>query len=64
MCIHFTLFINLIFKRFRFPDHKDPEYTPSKLFRVERIKPAKGFPYWQKDILRELHILDVSQNFA
>ncbi|CAD0195662.1 unnamed protein product [Chrysodeixis includens] len=42
----------------RYPDHKDPEITPSKLFRVQRIKSGKGFPYWQKDILRELRILD------
>ncbi|KAJ0180996.1 hypothetical protein K1T71_003081 [Dendrolimus kikuchii] len=40
----------------RFPDHKDPEYTPTKLFRVERIKSSKHQPYWLKDILDELKI--------
>ncbi|KAG6439052.1 39S ribosomal protein L30, mitochondrial [Manduca sexta] len=40
----------------RFPDHKDPEYTPTKLFRVERIKSSKHYPYWQKAILDELKI--------
>ncbi|XP_075979170.1 mitochondrial ribosomal protein L30 [Anticarsia gemmatalis] len=42
----------------RNPDHKDPEYTPSKLFRVERIKPSRHHPYWQKKILKELNILE------
>ncbi|CAB3255428.1 unnamed protein product [Arctia plantaginis] len=42
----------------RYPDHKDPEYTPSKLFRVERIKASKGYPYWQKNLLKELNILE------
>lgn len=42
----------------RYPDHQDPEYTPSKLFRVERIKSTKHFPYWQKNILKELNILE------
>lgn len=27
---------------------------PAKLFRVERIKPYKGCPYWEKRILRDL----------
>ncbi|KPI95484.1 39S ribosomal protein L30, mitochondrial [Papilio xuthus] len=40
----------------RSPDHKDPEYTPSKLFRVERIRPVKNNPWWQKLILKELKI--------
>ncbi|XP_068628801.1 large ribosomal subunit protein uL30m [Battus philenor] len=37
-------------------DHKDPEYTPSKLFRVERIRPLKFNPWWQKQILKDLKI--------
>ncbi|XP_053601378.1 large ribosomal subunit protein uL30m [Plodia interpunctella] len=36
--------------------YTDPEYTPSKLFRVERIKTSKHFPWWQKKILDELKI--------
>ncbi|CAK1599494.1 unnamed protein product [Parnassius mnemosyne] len=40
----------------RHPDHKDPEYTPSKLFRVERIRPTKNNPWWLKTILKELKI--------
>lgn len=42
----------------RFPDEKDPEVTPSKLFRVERIKSTRHHPYWQKNILKEMNILD------
>ncbi|KAM3966491.1 mitochondrial ribosomal protein L30 [Aphomia sociella] len=38
--------------------HKDPDYKPSKLFRVERIKSAKHFPHWDKKILQELKILE------
>lgn len=40
----------------RTPNHKDPEITPSKLFRVERIKGMKHNPWWQKKILKDLHI--------
>ncbi|KAL5275754.1 Mrpl30 family protein [Megaselia abdita] len=28
--------------------------NPSKMFRVQRIKPVKGCPYWEKKILNEL----------
>ncbi|KOB74229.1 Mitochondrial ribosomal protein L30 [Operophtera brumata] len=42
----------------RFPDEKDPEVTPSKLFRVERIKSTRHQPYWQKNILKDLNILE------
>ncbi|XP_059054177.1 large ribosomal subunit protein uL30m [Achroia grisella] len=40
--------------------HSDPEYKPSKLFRVERIKSAKHYPHWDKKILEELRILNGS----
>ncbi|CAH0722315.1 unnamed protein product, partial [Brenthis ino] len=40
----------------RNPDHKDPECTPSKLFRVEQIKSSKHHPWWQKRILAELKL--------
>ncbi|CAG9783205.1 unnamed protein product [Diatraea saccharalis] len=40
----------------RNPDYKEPDYTPSKLFRVERIKSTKHYPSWQKKILEEFKI--------
>lgn len=40
----------------RFPGEEDPPYQPTKLFRVERIKPIKGTPYWERDILKSLKI--------
>ncbi|XP_063547652.1 large ribosomal subunit protein uL30m [Cydia strobilella] len=40
----------------RHPDHKDPEYIPSKLFRVERIKTLKHQPWYLKLIMKELKI--------
>ncbi|CAH0699238.1 unnamed protein product [Spodoptera exigua] len=46
----------------RYPDHKDPEYTPTKLFRVERIKPSKHQPHYLKSILREFNILEECEN--
>lgn len=33
--------------------------NPAKLFRVQRIKPLKGRPFWEKKILAELGIADV-----
>ncbi|KAJ8890749.1 hypothetical protein PR048_010258 [Dryococelus australis] len=38
----------------RFPDQPDPPYEPQKLFMVERIRPMKGNPYWDKDLLKKL----------
>ncbi|XP_066146844.1 large ribosomal subunit protein uL30m [Euwallacea fornicatus] len=35
---------------------KDPPHEPSKLFRVKRIKPMKGLPYWEKNILKEFKL--------
>ncbi|KAF5274389.1 hypothetical protein FQA39_LY07269 [Lamprigera yunnana] len=40
----------------RHPDFKDPPYEASKLFRVQRIKPLKGCPYWEKNILAEFKL--------
>ncbi|XP_073967406.1 mitochondrial ribosomal protein L30 [Choristoneura fumiferana] len=40
----------------RHPDYKDPEITPSKLFRVERIKNLKHQPWYLKLIMKELKI--------
>ncbi|KAK9886413.1 hypothetical protein WA026_016692 [Henosepilachna vigintioctopunctata] len=36
----------------RRPDFKDPPYEPTKLFRVQRIKPLKGTPYFEREILK------------
>lgn len=38
----------------RSADHEDPPVEPCKLFRVQRIKPVKGNPYWEKHLLQEL----------
>ncbi|XP_056639166.1 39S ribosomal protein L30, mitochondrial [Diorhabda carinulata] len=40
----------------RYPDFEDPPYEPTKLFRVEVIKPLKGAPYWEKHILKEFKL--------
>lgn len=48
------LFTLCIFLSFRTETHVDPPVEPAKLFRVERIKPYKGCPYWEKRILRDL----------
>jgi hypothetical protein len=42
---------------FRYPDFKDPPYEPSKLFRVQRIKPLKGVPYYEKKILSDFKLI-------
>ena len=34
--------------------HVDPPITPSKVFMVHRVKPFKGNPYWEKDVLTKL----------
>lgn len=47
--------VNLLLD-FRHPDHKDPEHTPSKLFRIEQIKTTRHHPWWQKKILSELKL--------
>lgn len=41
---------------YRRPDEKEPECTPSKLFRVEQIKSAKHHPWWEKKVLAELKL--------
>ncbi|KOC65954.1 39S ribosomal protein L30, mitochondrial [Habropoda laboriosa] len=35
-------------------NHVDPPITPSKVFMVLRVKPFKGNPYWEKNVLEEL----------
>lgn len=38
------------------PDFQDPPYEPSKLFRVQRIRPLKGTPYYEKSILKDFKL--------
>ncbi|XP_063240756.1 large ribosomal subunit protein uL30m [Bacillus rossius redtenbacheri] len=40
----------------RFPDRPDPPYRAEKLLMVERIRPVKGNPYWDKDLLKKLKL--------
>ena len=35
-------------------DHVDPPIVPSKVLMVHRVKPFKGNPYWEKNILSQL----------
>ncbi|KAK9694395.1 Ribosomal protein L30p/L7e [Popillia japonica] len=46
----------------RSDDFKDPPYTPTKLFRVQRIKPVKGTPWWERNILKELKLMGKSND--
>ncbi|XP_026481507.1 39S ribosomal protein L30, mitochondrial-like [Ctenocephalides felis] len=48
----------------RHPDEKDPDYEPTKLFRVQRVKPVKGTPYWERRILRDLGLVDKQTDIA
>ena len=47
---------------FRQEKEVDPEITPSKLFRVHRLKPLKGIPHWGRQILRELGLFGPGNN--
>lgn len=38
----------------RHKNHVDPPIVPSKVLMVHRVKPFKGNPYWEKDILKQL----------
>lgn len=40
------------------PNHVDEPIEPAKLFRVERIKPTKGNPFWEQRILKQFGIAD------
>ncbi|KAH8386705.1 hypothetical protein KR093_002112 [Drosophila rubida] len=48
----------------RTPDQQDPPIEPTKLFRVQRIKPVKGNPYWEKRLLKELGLDGKQSDFA
>lgn len=37
---------------------------PAKLFRVQRIKPVKGNPYWEKRLLKELGLDGKESDFT
>ena len=49
---------HVVFARFfRHPEEfKDPPYTPSKLFRVQRIKELKGVPFYEKRLLADFKL--------
>lgn len=38
----------------RHQNHADPPIVPSKVLMVYRVKPFKGNPYWEKDLLKQL----------
>jgi hypothetical protein len=44
------------FRIHRFPGQKDPPYEPTKLLMVQRVKPVKGNPYWDKKLLRHFRL--------
>ncbi|XP_054728301.1 39S ribosomal protein L30, mitochondrial-like [Anastrepha obliqua] len=46
------------------PDHEDPPVEPAKLFRVQRIKPVKGNPFWEKRILKDLGLDGKQSDFT
>jgi len=49
-----------------FRRENEPEPTiesPAKLFRVNRIHQVKGNPYWERRILREFGLLEVSLSY-
>ncbi|XP_015596774.1 39S ribosomal protein L30, mitochondrial [Cephus cinctus] len=48
----------------RHPDHVDPPITPSKLLMVQRIKPIKGTPYWNRDTLVRLGLTEKSSDIV
>ncbi|XP_064556303.1 large ribosomal subunit protein uL30m [Drosophila montana] len=48
----------------RTPDHQDPPVEPAKLFRVQRIKPVKGNPFWEKRILKDLGLDGKQSDFT
>lgn len=48
----------------RYPDFKDPPYEPTKLFQVQRIKPIKGTPYWERNILKQYNLMGKSSDIA
>lgn len=48
----------------RTSDHQDPPVEPAKLFRVQRIKPVKGNPFWEKRLLKDLGLDGKQSDFA
>lgn len=48
----------------RTPDHQDPPVEPAKLFRVQRIKPVKGNPFWEKRLLKDLGLDGKQSDFT
>ncbi|XP_012266544.1 39S ribosomal protein L30, mitochondrial [Athalia rosae] len=48
----------------RTPDHVDPPIEPTKLLMIQRVKPFKGNPYWQKNVLTLLNLHERSSAIA
>ncbi|XP_011189672.1 39S ribosomal protein L30, mitochondrial [Zeugodacus cucurbitae] len=46
------------------PEHEDPPIEPAKLFRVQRVKPVKGNPFWEKRILKDLGLDGKQSDFT
>lgn len=40
-------------------NHVDPPVTPAKVFMITRVKPFKGNPWWDKDVLLEIGLKEV-----
>ncbi|EZA48907.1 hypothetical protein DMN91_006352 [Ooceraea biroi] len=38
----------------RHPNEVDPAFEPSKLFIIKLVKPFKGNPWWEKNVLKQL----------
>ncbi|XP_046416487.1 39S ribosomal protein L30, mitochondrial [Neodiprion virginianus] len=38
------------------PNHVDPPIEPTKLFMVQRIKKLSGTPWWEKEVMSQLHL--------
>lgn len=48
----------------RYENFQDPPCTPTKLFKVNRIKPLKGVPYYEKNILKEFKLDGKTSEYA
>ncbi|GLG97082.1 Putative mitochondrial ribosomal protein l30 [Gryllus bimaculatus] len=48
----------------RFPEEEDPPLEKSKLFMVQRVKRYRGTPYWEKDVLLQLGLMDKASDIA
>ncbi|KAK3927558.1 39S ribosomal protein L30, mitochondrial [Frankliniella fusca] len=46
----------------RDPNYQDPPIDPPKLFMVQRVKPMKGQPWWNKQVLARLGLDSEDKN--